>query len=237
MVLLESHELGHSVYVTSYETELKKIFEEKVCAKLAKVFHHILDLSVEFTTTNCHFPCPGNGAFVVNHMIRIIECYMVAFKPKHHDSEEEIKIPNDIEDKLINCLIYATIWGIGGALDEFTSNKFDIFLQDMINGEDVREKYNVDMGPDGAENYPAMKIPNKIGEMKSLYDMYFDMDEMRWTHWLQTVPKYVVDKDSSYLQLSIPTIDSIRMVGISKMLLLNSKHVLAVGPTGTGKSV
>jgi len=150
MVLLESGELGHSVYVTSYRTELLKLFEEKVCDKLTKYFHHIIDLSVEFTANNCHFPCPGNGAFIVNHMIRIIECYVEAFKPKHHDADE-IKIPTDIEDKLINVLIYAAIWGIGGALDEHTSSKYDVFLQELISGEDVREKYNLDMGPDGAE--------------------------------------------------------------------------------------
>jgi Tfp pilus assembly ATPase PilU len=52
-----------------------------------------------------------------------------------------------------------------------------------------------------------------------------------------TVPKYIVDKDHTYLQLSIPTIDSIRMVGVIKMLLNNNMHALIVGPTGTGKSV
>jgi len=175
-----------------------KLFEEKVCTKIGKLFHHILDLSVEFKKHNCKFPCPGNGAFVVNHMIRIIECYIDCFKPKHADADE-IKIPNDIEDKLINALIYSAIWGIGGALDEFTADKYDLFLQELINGEDVREKYSLDMGPDGAEKYPAMKIATKIGEMKSLYDLYFDMEDMRWTHWLQTVPKYVVNKDDSYL--------------------------------------
>jgi hypothetical protein len=66
------------------------------------------------------------------------------------------------------------IWGIGGALDEFTREKYDLFLQDLINGEDVVEKYTMDMGPDGKENYPAWKIPTKMGEYKSLFDMYFD---------------------------------------------------------------
>ncbi len=30
---------------------------------------------------------------------------------------------------------------------------------------------------------------------------------MKWTNWLNTVEKYVVNKDDTYLQLSIPTID------------------------------
>ena len=54
---------------------------------------------------------------------------------------------------------------------------------------------------------------------------------------MNTVPKYVIDKDNSYLELSIPTIDSIRMNAIAKTLMLNGKHVLLVGPTGTGKSM
>ena len=60
---------------------------------------------------------------------------------------------------------------------------------------------------------------------------------MRWVNWMNTVPKYTINRELTYLQLSIPTIDSIRMIGICKNLLLNSKHCLLVGPTGTGKSV
>jgi len=47
----------------------------------------------------------------------------------------------------------------------------------------------------------------------------------------------VVNKEHTYLQLNIPTIDSIRMNHMCKTLLENSKHCLLVGPTGTGKSV
>lgn len=55
------------------------------------------------------------------------------------------------------------------------------------------------MGPEGAELYPAMKIPNKIGDYKSLFDMSFDPEEMRWINWMMTVPKYIVDKELTYL--------------------------------------
>lgn len=237
MVLLESQQLGHNVFIQSFATDLKQIFEEKLADKVEKLFHHVVDLSVEFTRVHGKFPCAGTGSFLVNHMIRLMECYIDVYKPKHTDGEE-IVVPKDIEDKLVNVLIFAAIWGIGGCLDEHTRANFDHFLQELINGEDVVAKHQMDMGPDGAENYPAMKIPNKLGtEYKSLFDLYFDMEEMKWTNWLQTVPKYVVNKDDSYLQLSIPTIDSIRMSGICKTILVNSKHCLLVGPTGTGKSL
>jgi dynein heavy chain len=60
---------------------------------------------------------------------------------------------------------------------------------------------------------------------------------MKWINWLNTVPKYIIDREQTFLQLSIPTIDSIRMSSICKLILENSKHCLLVGPTGTGKSL
>ena len=174
-MLLESGQLGHSVYIASYMTELNKMIDEKVTSELGKYFHLLVDLSWEFCRLNGQFPCAGQPAFLVNHMIRIIECYLQPYKPKFTDDEEEINIPGDIKDKLLNALIYAAIWGIGGALDETTRCKYDAFLKDLINGEDVVIKYNIDMGPDAFEKYPATKFPNKLGgDVGCLFDVYFD---------------------------------------------------------------
>jgi dynein heavy chain len=237
MVLLESGQLGHSVFIESFKKDLMDIInEEKICEKFEKLFHYVVDLSVEYTRVNCKFPCAGTSSFIVNHMIRIIDTFLKPYKPRGED-EDPVVIPGDIEEKLNNFLLFAAIWGIGGVLDEFTRDKFDIFLQDLMNGEDVRDKYKVDLGKDGAEKYPATKVPNKIGEFKSLFDLSFDQEEMKWTNWMNTVDKYQVDKDLTFLQLSIPTIDTIRMLSLCKMLLMNNKHCLLVGPTGTGKSL
>ena len=235
MVLLESAQLGHSVFITSYATDLKVFIEDKACEKFEELFHYLMDLCVEFTRVKGKFPCPGTGSFVVNHMIRLIDCYMDEFKPRG-DDDEEVEIPKDIEDRLTNALVYAAIWGIGGCLEENPRPKFDVFLQDLINGEDCVTKYELDLGPD-CKYEEGQKIPNKLGEYKTLFDVYFDAAEMRWTPWMSTVPKYVVDKDAPYLSLSIPTVDSIRLSNIARTLLTNRKHVLLVGPTGTGKSV
>jgi hypothetical protein len=216
MVLLESGQLGHSVHVTSYCHGLKKLFEEKVCDKLEKYFHYIADLCIEFTRVNCKFPCPGVGPFVVQHIIRYIQCYVQVYIPKYADGDD-IKIPSDIDDKLINALVWSTIWGIGACIEENSRFKFDDFLQDLLTGTNMVEKHNMDMGPDYKTE--PMKIPNKIGDFKSLFDLYFDQEEMRWTNWMMTVDKYMINKEDTFLQLSIPTIDTIRMNHICKTLL------------------
>lgn len=82
-----------------------------------------------------------------------------------------------------------------------------------------------------------MKLPNKLGETTSLFELYFDMEEMKWTNWMNTIDKYVVNKEDTFLMLSIPTVDTVRLINLCTTLLKNNKHALLCGPTGTGKSV
>lgn len=138
----------------------------------------------------------------------MIQCYVQVYIPKTHDGDKP-PIPGDIDDKLINALVYSTIWGLGGCIEEGTRPKFDEFLQDLLLGTNMVEKFNLDMGPD--YKVEPMKVPNKIGDFKSLFELYFDQEEMRWVNWMMTEEKYVVNKEDTFLQLSIPTIDTIRM--------------------------
>lgn len=103
--------------------DLRTFIESKIIDKYEKTFHYLLDTSVEFTRKNGKFPCPGSGPFVVNHMIKLIECYIKEFRPletteEDDEEEKEDRVPGDIEDKLYNALIYAAIWGIGACLNE-----------------------------------------------------------------------------------------------------------------------
>ena len=48
---------------------------------------------------------------------------------------------------------------------------------------------------------------------------------------------YAVDPRAQYAEIIVPTFDSIRMKFVKKLLITNNKHVLAPGPTGTGKTI
>jgi hypothetical protein len=48
-------------------------------------FNYLADTGVEFTRKNGKFPCPGNGPFLVNHMIKYIECYVNVHRPKNDE--------------------------------------------------------------------------------------------------------------------------------------------------------
>ena len=85
--------------------------------------------------------------------------------------------------------------------------------------------------------FETRKIPVKMGEYKSVFDIFFERDKINWISWLKTIPPYVVPRDVSYSQLIVPTIDSIRMNKMIYTLLMNDKHPMICGQTGTGKSI
>lgn len=70
-----------------------------------------------------------------------------------------------------------------------------------------------------------------------VHDFCFDRPNREWKIWTDTVSPYSVDNKLSYGEIVVPTFDSIRMKYLKKLLIMNRKHVLSPGPTGTGKTV
>lgn len=82
------------------------------------------------------------------------------------------------------------------------------------------------------------KVPNKItGDFGSLFELSFNKEHCNWLPWTKTVPAYQIPKDVTYSEVIVPNVDSIRVQYLLKNLLINKKHTLIVGSTGTGKSI
>ena len=58
-----------------------------------------------------------------------------------------------------------------------------------------------------------------------------------WVSWLTKSPEYRVPEGTKFTDILVPTIDTIRLSTLLAMLVSCQKQVLAIGPTGTGKSV
>lgn len=79
------------------------------------------------------------------------------------------------------------------------------------------------------------KIP--IPNEGLVHDYQFVKSSREWVIWTNTVPQYSVDNRLNYGEIVVPTFDSIRMKYLKRLLIMNKKHVLSPGPTGTGKTV
>lgn len=227
MVLMEPQQLGHTPLITSYCNELEGLLGKN--AEIVRTYmHYMSDCCIAYTNIAGKFPVPTDPNFLVNSMINVFECYVKDWR----SDEVAVKIPKEADEICMHAVIFAHIWSIGVALDEHTRPKFDLFFQDILMNEDVNAKYRLDL-----PHFEVKKVTVKLGEYKSLFDLYFDRDKIAWINWLKTIPPFVVPVGVSYSQLIVPTIDSIRMTKLLCMLVLNGKYPLFCGPTGTGKSI
>jgi dynein heavy chain len=144
--------------------------------------------------------------------MRILDCYYADY------IETEIKkvTAEDIEDlehSIEPLFVFALTWSIGCTTNLEGREKFSTKFRTLIN--------------------PKIAMPDK----GFIYDYVWDKTKKEWIIWTETQSDYSVDNKMSYGDIVVPTFDSIRMQYIKKLLLMQKKHVLAPGPTGTGKSV
>ena len=225
MVFMEPKQLGHSPLVNSYCNALEK-YIGKTAEVVRGLMHYILDTSIAFTNVKGKFPVPTDPNFLVSGFLNVFDCYVADWKL------EDAKVPKEAEDMCINAIVFAVVWSIGAALDETTRPKFDQFLQEILGQEDVNTKYRLDL-----PSWEPKKVNAKLGDFKSIFDLFYERDKQNWINWLKTIPPFVVPKDVSYSQLIVPTIDSVRVARLLQTFVMADKHPMIVGPTGTGKSI
>lgn len=146
--------------------------------------------------------------------MRILDCFFADY----WDNELKKVTPEEVEEVELICeplFIFSLIWSIGctGTLEG--REKFDRKLREI-------------MGQDHKYAFPQEGL---------VYDYCFDKESKEWKVWTETIPPYQVNNKLNFGEIAVPTLDSIRMKFLKKILITNKKHVLCPGPTGTGKTV
>jgi len=146
--------------------------------------------------------------------MRIMECFFAGYKNTDATTITEAMI-EDLEQMLEPLFIFAIIWSIGATTTPEGRQKFSENMRSL-------------MGKDNEH-----RMPNE----GTVYDYCYDKSNKCWVNWAETVTEYTVDPKAQYAEIIVPTFDSIRMKYVKKLLITNGKHILAPGPTGTGKTI
>jgi dynein heavy chain, axonemal len=72
---------------------------------------------------------------------------------------------------------------------------------------------------------------------ESVYEWMFDQETQKWVDWMETCPPFQCNPDTPFAEIMVPTADTIRYTFVMRRLLLAGHNVLAVGETGTGKTL
>lgn len=143
-------------------------------------------------------------------MCNLLDCFV------RNEQQLSFDIPNKTDvywNLLEKWFTFAVIWSIGATVDEDGRRLIDYNMRDI-----------------------ESMFPNS----NTVYDYFINTDKNEWSSWDEKIGAGLwrpAPATLPYHKMLVPTTDSIRNRNILSTLLKNKKYVLAVGGTGTGKSV
>ncbi|CAH0724307.1 unnamed protein product, partial [Brenthis ino] len=148
-------------------------------------------------------------------------CYMISgLLPNREDSNEEI------DRTVVECVFMVSMYNsLGAAIVDDGRFDFDNYVKKacpMMLVEDTPEKKAT------TKHFP-MGFP-------SLYDYCLELTTKTWEAWEWLVPEYIHDRDLRFSSILVPTVDTLRMTWLIKIMESVERPVLLVGDTGTSKT-
>lgn len=215
MVYMEPEALTLKPLVTSWLKSLPPKIEakESLVATLQKLYDSIIDDACYYMRKNCIEPVTTVNNNICQSSFRILDSYFVKYQDTEIKKIEPAEI-EELESMIKELTAYAMIWSVACTTNNDGRKRMDAFLKNKFAENQI--------------NFP---------QDQTVYDWCFVTKTKEWKLWLETVPEYHCDTKLSYTEIVVPTDDSVRMKYLMRHLMMNNKHVLTPGPTGTGKTV
>jgi len=214
MVYMEPGALGNGPLIKSWLTTLPESFKlrKQLIPTIEKLFDKHMEEMLKFVRKNCYEPVVTVDNNLVESCTRLLDCYFADYIESETRKVTDADV-EDLEHSIEQLFVFALTWSIGSTANLEGREKFDSKLRSIMSSK-------VEMPEEGL-----------------VYDYMWKKETKEWVTWTLTQPDFRVDNKVSYGEIVVPTFDSIRMQYLKRLLILNKKHVLCPGPTGTGKTV
>ncbi|CAK1584360.1 unnamed protein product [Parnassius mnemosyne] len=148
-------------------------------------------------------------------------CHMISgLLPNREDTNEEI------DRTVVECVFMVSMYNsLGAAIVDDGRFDFDAYIKKacpMMLVEDNPEKKAT------TKHFP-MGFP-------SLYDYCLELTTKTWEAWEWLVPEYIHDREMKFPSILVPTVDTLRLTWLIKIMESVERPVLLVGDTGTSKT-
>ncbi|KPJ04007.1 Dynein heavy chain 10, axonemal [Papilio xuthus] len=147
-------------------------------------------------------------------------CYMISGLLPNTEVNEEI------DRTVVECVFMVSMYNsLGACIVDNGRFDFDGYVKKacpMMLVEDSPEKKAT------TKHFP-MGFP-------SLYDYCLELSTKTWEAWEWLVPEYVHDREMKFPNILVPTVDTLRLTWLIKIMESVERPVLLVGETGTSKT-
>lgn len=239
MVYTEPSQLGWIPLKASWMAKLPEKFPSLVesAAVVEALLDWLVEPCVQFVKKYCKELVPTASINLVQSLLGMYETLLDEFKPPITTTRATIvdftPLPHGKDLEVwIHCLFaLSLVWSIGGVLDADSRDRFDKFFRKLLAQED-NLGYQLSAGlriqkPD----FPfALPFP----PTGSVYSFAFVKAETCWKEWMETTDKRPPPLDVEFNDIIVATIDTARYSYLLQLLVTHQKHVMLVGPTGTG---
>ncbi len=77
---------------------------------------------------------------MVKNLLLLLQIYVTEY------SDENVKLPKEIEEILSCTMLFSTVWSIGASMEETCRKKFNEFLLKLISAApDIPDQFNLDL--------------------------------------------------------------------------------------------
>ncbi|XP_055681851.1 dynein axonemal heavy chain 7 [Lutzomyia longipalpis] len=238
IVYLEPEKVGWMPLLQSWENTLPEAFTQVQKNDIRDLYMRFCPLLLWFIRQ------PGvyemiltQDANIVVSITNLFDCFLKDYEDKKHVAAlSDI----DIRAQLEGIFFFSCVWAIGGPLDGASRGKFSILFRGLLEKKFPADLYETFSIPD------HLRVPDlarayifPIPKAESVFDYrYIKEGKGKWKLWSDEIALAPpIPRDMPVNQIIISTAETIRIWALLDLLANNSKQILLVGHTATGKSV
>uniref|UniRef100_A0A383V949 AAA+ ATPase domain-containing protein n=1 Tax=Tetradesmus obliquus TaxID=3088 RepID=A0A383V949_TETOB len=238
MVYVEPSQMGWRPLVKAWLSHrLPSSVTEEQRQRLHQLFEWLVDPCVAFVRKHCKELVATAD---INLPVILMNLLWSQLDEWRGSDKNKTAVKLDDTSACLDLLfLFSLIWSLGATCDRPSSVKFDAFLRQLVAGKvtAAAERSDFDLGPGLTISYPEQLLSTQLPQEGTVFEYSFDKDTCSWVHWMAGVGAVSIPESLAFTDIVVPTMDTVRYSHIMQLLVTHNKHLLFVGPTGTGKTV
>lgn len=211
VVYMTATDLGWMPFVKTWiEKELPRDFPPEGVKRFESNVVNYVEKCIHFVRKKCSEYVPTVDMNLATSLCRL---FGRLFSNANGVMYSSMKQENMLE-LLDKTFAFSLFWSVGATMISDRHEEFDNFARELMTDA-------------------KLSIPNS----GLVFDYFVDVNEARFRHWQEIVPKFVYSPQTPYFKMTVPTPDSVRFTFLLRALTAARTPAYVTGVTGTGKTV